>query len=784
MTAVLSIALGIGAATAIFSVIHGVILDPFPYKDVDSLMSVAIQEPGQRGFRTGYTVDQFLEIQERSRIFSAVSVSTISDVLWTGSGDPQQLRGNHTTFGGLELMGVPAAAGRIYSAVDGNDNAESVCVLGYRFWQRQFGGDPGVVGRTMRLNGKQRTVVGVMPPRFMWRGADVYLPVHFRRGEQPEAVRFVHLVGRLRGGVTAAQVEADLRPIIEDLKRREPAAFPEKFRIGLRTFAETFPSGIREELWMLLAAVGLLLLIACANVSSLLLARGLARGSEMAVRLAVGAGRGRLVRQLLTESMALGLVGGVLGVGLAWAGMKGILAVVPPFTIPDESEVRIHLPVLVFSMLVTMAAAVIFGLGPALASTKTNVADALRSGGRGSVAARGHGRARSWLVVGEVALSVVLLVSAGLMIRTLLAAQNAALGVKPDRLLTLRVPMTAQKYPEAARRAELMEGLLERLEGAPGVQAAAVNTSWHPMGNFSVPVEVASQARQDNRRVTIHPVSAAYLSVYSIPLKSGRGLTRGDTRERRHVAVVSERFVRRYFPEGAALGKVVRIPALKEPPSSLADDQLEVVGVVGDTAGGGLVDERPELYFPHTLLGLSDCLTVKAASEDPLVALPAVRAAVREMDADQPASDVRTVEHRITERFHSGRRFNALLFGVFASLGLTLAAIGIYGVMANSVSRRTNEIGVRMAMGAGEGDIYRMVFGEGGRLLLIGVAVGLVAAAAASRLLAEMVWKARVFDPLTMGAVALLLGVVGLGACWLPARRGARVEPMAALRFD
>jgi len=784
VTAVLSIALGIGAATAIFSVVHGVIIDPFPYKDVDSLMSIAVQEPGQRGFRTGYNVDQFLEIQERSQIFSGVSVSTISNVLWTAAGDPQQLRGNHTTFGGLDLMGVPAITGRIFSESDGAENAETVCVLGYRFWQRQFGGDPSVVGRTLTLNGKARTVVGVMPPRFMWRGADVYLPVHFRRGERPEGVRFVHLVGRMKPGVTAAQAEADLRPIIDELKRREPSAFPEKYRVGVRSFAETFPSSIREELWLLLAAVGLLLLIACANVSSLLLARGLARWSEMAVRMSVGAARGRLVSQLLTESVVLALTGGLVGVLLAWVGMKAILTVVPPFTIPDESEVRIHLPVLAFSLAVTMVTAVIFGLGPALASARTNLSEALRLGGRGAVAGRGHGLARGALVVVEVALSVVLLTSAGLMIRTLMQAQMAGLGVRTDKLLTMRVPLAETKYPETARRAAVIEDLLERLEGAPGVEAAAANSWWHPLGNFSVPVQVPSRAQQDSRRVTLNPVSSGYLAVYGIPLKSGRGLTRADVRQGLHVALVSERFVRRYFEGRDALGQVVRIPALKEPPMRLADDRMEIVGIVADTASGGLEDERPELYFPHTIAGVSNCLTVRATGEDPMSALPAVREAVRALDPDQPMTDVKTIEARMSEQMFAGRRFNAILFGVFAFLGLALAAVGIYGVMANSVSRRTNEIGVRMAMGAAEKDIYRMVLGEGARLLLIGIAVGTLTALATSRLLAQMVWKARVFDPVTLGAVALLLITVGAAACWVPARRGARVEPMSALRFD
>jgi predicted permease len=784
LTSMISIALGIGAATAIYSVIHGVVIDPFPYKDVDSLVSIAIQQPGQRGFRTGYTVDQFLEIRERSRIFNGLTVSTISDVLWTGAGDPQQLRGNHTTFDGLDVMGVPAVAGRIFTPSDGAENSETVCVLGYRFWQRQFAGDPSVVGRTLVLNNKSRTVVGVMPKRFMWRGADVYLPLHLRRGEKPEGVQYAHVVGRLKPGVTAAQAEADLEPIIQDLKHQEPTAFPEKYKVGLRTFAETFPSSIREELWLLLAAVALLLVIACANVSNLLLARGLTRWSEMAVRMSVGATRTRLVTQLLTESVVLALIGGLMGVLLAVVGMKAILAIVPPFTIPDESEVRIHLPVLAFSLGVTMLAALLFGLGPALASTKASLAEMLRSAGRGAVGTRGHGMARGALVVLEVALSVVLLTGAGLMLQTLMAVQSVGLGVRTERLLTFRVPLPEVEYPDPARRAAVIEDLLERLEGAPGIEAAAANTWWHPLGNFSLPVQIPSQEQKDTRRVTVHPVSSGYTAMFGIPMKAGRGFTKADVRSGRHVALVSEFFAKRYFEGRDPVGQMVRIPMLKEPPVKLADDQLEVIGVVADTKSGRIDEERPEIYFPHTLVGLSQNLTVRSTGEDPNSALPAVRAAVRELGRAQPLTDVKTIDARISEQMLSGRRFNAILFGVFGFLGLALAVIGIYGVMANSVNRRTNEFGVRMAMGAAAGDIYRLVLVEGSRLLLAGVALGTIAAVYASRLLTSMVWRAQVFDPMTVATVGLVLVAAGLAACWLPARRAGRLAPMTALRFD
>src|SRR5499426_120955 len=519
--AVLSLALGIMATTAIDSVIHAVVLDPFPYKDVDNLMSVRVWDPGQRGGRLSYSTDQFLEIAERNTIFEGVIASTVSDVLWTDGGEPQRLRGNYGTFNTFQVMGMPPLIGRTILPEDARPDAAPVTVLGYRFWQRQFGGDPKVVGRQLRLNDKVRTVIGVMPKRFMWRGADVYLPVTFERGRVVEGVRGVHLLGRLKPGVSEAKAEVDLRPIIEELKKREPAQFPDNWRVGLLSFKETFPSSIRQNLWILFGAVGLLLLIACANVSNLLLSKAGARQKEMAVRAALGARRSRLIRQLLTESLLIAGAGCALGVALAFAGLRAIMAIVPPNTIPDESEIALNTPVLLFTVLVSGLTSILFGLAPALHTSASDLANPLREAGRGLQGGSRQALLRKVLVVAEVALSLMLLVGAGLMMRTFIAVQDVELGFRTDRLLTMRVPLPEQRYPDRERRVAFFQELLRRVSAVPGVTAVGLNTGVHPFGNFSTPVEVVG-AQQDTRPVVIHQVNADYTKALGIALVEGR----------------------------------------------------------------------------------------------------------------------------------------------------------------------------------------------------------------------------------------------------------------------
>ncbi|HEX7034234.1 MAG TPA: ABC transporter permease [Pseudomonadales bacterium] len=782
--AVLSLALGIGATTIIFSVVHAVVLDPFPYKDPDTLMSVIARGPGNHVLGAYYRTDDFIEISERTRVFENVLASTISDVTWTGGGDPERLRGNFVTTNTFEVMGVPPLIGRAIGPADGEPSAPPVVVLGYRFWQRRFGGDPGVLGQSLTLNGVARTVIGVMPRRFMWRGADVYVPIVFRRGEAVEGVRTVHLLGRLRPGVTLAQAEADLRPILRDIWQRHPAGAPVDFSIQLLSFEESFRSSLTDELLLLLGAVGVLLLIACGNVSNLLLARASVRQRELAIRASLGASRARLVVQMLAESLVLALAAGALGILLAHAGLSAVLSIIPPDTIPDESHVRLNLPVLWFALGVSVACTFIFGLVPALQGARRDMVTPLRDSGRGG-AAPGQARARSLLVVAEVSLSVVLLVAAAMMMRGLVRLVQMDLGVPTERILTLRLPLSERSYPTIEQRVRFLEAVLERVRAVPGVSVATVSSAMPIYGGFGTLIELPGQPPAGQRGALVHETTAEYARLAAVRLVAGRYLESADVTASRRVAVVNERFVRDYFGDEPPIGRRVRLMYLAVPPLSLPDPDVQIVGVVADRMNAGIRAEgaMPEIHVPFTLAAARSMLLVRTELP-PGQIQEQVRRQVYAVNPDQPVTDVRTLAGALDEFTLSQHRFTLVLFGIFAAVGLTMAMVGVYGLLSYSVARQTRELGVRIALGASAASILRMVLAGGLRLVLIGLVLGIAGGIAVSRLLAAFVWGATGVDPVAIVVTAVLLVVVGAQACLWPALRATRVNPMEALRAD
>lgn len=782
--AVSSLALGIGGTTAMYSVIYGVILNPFPYKDVDRLVSVQVQDPGRGSNWSYYTIDQFLEIAERNSVFEGTIASTWSDVTWTGDGDPQRLRGNHCTMNTFDVMGVAPLIGRATTPSDAGKGAEPVTVLGYKFWQQQFGGDPSVIGRKLRLNGKIRTVIGVMPQRFMWRGADVYLPDVFHRGQDLDGEKEVHLLGRLKPGVSMARAETDLSGIITELQHRNPDDFPKGWRLRLQTFKETFPSDITNALWILFGAVGVLLLIACVNVSNLLLSKMASRHREIAIRTSLGASRLRIVSQLLSESLELAIAGGALGIAAAYGGLRGVLAMVPPGTIPDEAEIVLNAPVLWFTVAVTVGTAILFGLLPAIYSTGRDIVSPLKESGRGVSGGRQQRILRAGLVVGEVALSTMLLIGASLMIRTLLSIQGSDPAIRPDRILTLRIPFSNDRYPDANRRAAFIQEVLRRIKTVPGVIAVGVNTGLAPIGNWNMPVEIVGAAQKEGRPALVDQVDENYATAMGISLIQGRFLTEQEVFGRIHSAVVNEAFARRYFSGHDAIGHLVKLPRLSGPPISLADNAFQIVGIAKDSINRiSTHDTVPEIYLPYTPAGMADRVYVLSKAKPELLD-KAVREQIYSVDRGQPVTEVKTLEQLLGEYVYSRPRFNLLLFTVFAALGLTLALFGVYGVISNTVAQRTHEIGIRLALGASLRQVIAMVMTVGAKLVTLGVAIGLIGSLASVRVLSGLVQNISTVDPYSFLAVTLLLFAAGLFASFWPARRAALVDPVTALREE
>jgi putative ABC transport system permease protein len=782
--AVLSLALGIGATTMVFSAVYGVVIEPYPYKDLDTLMSVAVRDDSGTSMGAAYFVDDYLDLEVQAHVFDGVIVSTITDVLMIGTGEPERLRGNYCSMNTFDVMGVRPILGRGTLPDDAKPDATPIAVLSYNFWQRRFGGDRTVIGQQLRLNGTTRTVVGVMPPRFLWRGADVYVPVVFRHGQTIDDVRVVLLLGRLKSGVTKEQVATDLRPIIQDIRDRRPQPGQGGFRLQIRSFKETFAGPLRDAMWLLLGAVALLLLIACGNVSSLLLARTSTRAREIAVRTSLGASRGRVIRQLLTESLVLAAAGGLLGIVLAYGGLTALVLIIPPDMIPAESVIRMNRQVLVFTLAVSMLSAIVFGLAPAMQTAKTGIVTALRESGRGLAGGVRQARLRSSLIVLEVALSVVLLVAASLMIRSLMRMQQVSLGFEPDRVLSMRIPLAPQRYPKSEDRARFFSALVERARALPGVEDVAVSNSQPLYSSRSTPIEVPGRATDPTRGVAVTESDERFLKLSGTPLLQGRAIAAADVSGVRHVGVINERFARTYFGDTDPIGRIVHLKYLQRPPLNLTDDGIEIIGVMKDAPNFDLMQQMyPQIAIPYTLNGNNLFLLARTALP-PLQLDRSIRAQVYAIDKDQPVTEVRALDTLIDQLTFSAPRFNLVLFAIFAALGLLLATLGVYGVISYSVARQTQEIGVRVALGAQKSDILRMVLAMGLRLVVAGTAIGCIAAYAASTLLASQLRGVSPHDPFAFVSVIALLLFVGTQACLWPARRAARIDPIVALRYE
>ena len=790
IVAIMALALGIGANTAIFSVVNAVLLRPLPYAEAERLI-VPWGSKSETQHHTVVSYPDFVDWQEQTQTLEHVAAYIASGALLReGDAAPEVIAGANVSADLVALLDVAPVLGRPFTRAEDQPDAAPVIVLGYSLWQRRFNADPHIIGRQIRIGTTSTTVVGVMPEGFRFPAqatkTEFLRPLALVIGERTKRRNSysLRLIARLKPGATVEAAESEMRAIGVRLEQQYP---DEGFRLGARliTVHEEVTWGVRTPLLVLLGAVGFVLLIACANVANLLLARAAGRHKEMAIRAALGAGRLRVVRQLLTESLLLSLLGGTVGLLVALWGIHILLAS-SPIEIPRLKDVGMDPGVMVFTAVVSVLTGIIFGLVPALQASRTNFQDALKEGGR-SATGGPRNRVRALLVVVEVALSLVLLIGAGLLGKSFLLLSEVRPGFDPEHVLSTDLSLAKTKYPKAEQQQSAFAEIVKRAAALPGVEAAAViyPLPFGGTGTANTFVIAGRPAvRPEDKPISNHRViSPDYFRALNIPLLRGRSFDERDTQHAPPVLLVNETFARRFFAGTEALGQHIMIEG--EAGDRAVPPAREIIGVVGDVRHESLDTESgPEYYVPYTQAPEAFMsLVVRSSGTNPESLAATVREAIRQIDKDQYVAAIQPMTQLVADSV-ARRRFNTLLTGLFAVVALLLASIGIFGVMNYTVAQRTQEIGLRVALGAQTRDVLRLVLGQGMQLILFGLAVGLATSLALTRVLAGMLYGVTPTDPQTFAAVSLLLAGVALLACYIPARRATKVDPLVALRCE
>jgi len=784
--AVLTLALGIGANSAIFSVVNGVLLRPLAFRDPSRLVIVAEKSP----FPTISTSYQnFVDWHDQSRSFESMEATRGTGLSLTGAGEPELLLARMATAGLFPLLGVEAHIGRTFLPEEDRAGGTPVALLSYGLWQRRFGGSREIIGKPITLSSQPYTVVGVLPAGFqILQPADVFVPFKPWAVTLPDDRNWhpgIIAVARLKPGVTREQARAEMVGITKRLEQQYPD-YNTGTSANVVGLQEQMVQNIRPALILLLGAVSLVLLIACVNVANLLLARAASRGREVAIRTAIGAGRARVIRQLLTESVLLSLGGGLLGLFLAWASL-GPLLKISAGSVPQVIPIELDRSVLFFTVLVSLVTGLVFGIVPALRTAGLDLRGTLNENSRGSTSGPGHHRLRGVLVASEMALAVLLLVGSGLLLRSFSRLQDVPPGFQSDHLLVADIPLSQTAYAKPEQRYQFFDRLVERAKVLPGVRSAGA-ASFLPVsgGGSIIHFNITGhppKTPHDYVAAGYRTVTPNYLETLGVPLLQGRLLTPRDNEKAPAVVVINATMAKAHFAGENPLGKRIQLGATpdKDVPT------MEIVGVVGDVRPGLGVDPQTEMYLPYRqadlVLPVFQLSLVLRTAADPQLQTSALRSALAEIDPNQPLVNVRTMEDNIATTV-AQPRFRTWLIGIFAAVALMLAAVGVYGVMSYTVTQRTGEIGIRVTLGAQPEDVFKIVVGEGLRLALAGVGVGIVAALAMTRVLQSFLFGISAYDPITFLGVALLLTIVAVAASFFPARRATLVDPMVALRYE
>jgi putative ABC transport system permease protein len=777
--AILTLALGIGANTAIFGVVNAVLLRPLLFQNPSRLVwswgNCPLCDHG------AVSPADFLDYRAQNRSFESYGAMAVGDALFnlTGNDKPIQIKGSMVTAGFFDALGIHPRYGRVFKESDEKTTDPEAVILSHHLWQDRFGGDPSAIGKSVTLDGKSRTVVGVLARDIpLLSEADLWFPAPFlNQGMQSRRSHFLRPIGLLKPGVTISQAQSELDAIAASLAAQFPVTNT-GWSVKLDPLQNVLIGNVRPAFMVLIGAVSLVLLIACANIASLLFARNTARRREIAIRIALGAGRSRLLRQLLTESLVLALAGGVAGIFLANAAVE-LLKQLGPQSLPRLDEVNVSGTVLTFTFVTTILTAILFGLGPALKASRRDLTESLKEGGASGDSRSKH-RAHNALVVAEVALSVVVLIASGLLLNSFWRLMRVHLGFDPANVLTAEVSLVAPRYDDAPRRESFFHDLQDRLQSAPAVKSAGfiseLPLSGEANDTFFTITEHPPADPNDNADADFRNIDGDYFGAMRIPLLAGRTFDRQDSAEFRNVVIVNEPFVKKFFPNEDPIGKHLKM--FEGKPEFVT---REIVGVVGGNKHFALQESlRPEMFKPGSFSRMN--IVVRSAG-DPAMLTTAVRQAVSGIDPDEATSTFRTMDDVIALSA-SGDRFNTLLLGAFAAIALLLTAAGIFGVLSYLVTQRTREMGLRMALGAQPRDVLRVIVGHGMRLVLVGLCIGVAAALVVTRWMSSVLFDVKPSDPLTFAAVAVLLTAVAFLASYIPARRAMRVDPMVALRYE